>query len=51
MSGERLDLSDALRPDYPQPRCEICGRFAGRGFGGVWRFACTFWTGETWEHE
>lgn len=45
-----LDLSDTLRPDYPQPSCPVCGRFAKRSFYGSWEFSCVRLTDSGWEH-
>lgn len=50
MSGQIVDLGDAERADYPQPQCEVCGRFARRGRDRQWTFACLTWTTDGWEH-
>jgi hypothetical protein len=55
---------DPYAPDMPQPRCNICGRFAYKqdGFdengniipkGGRWALSCVSWDGymEAWEHD
>lgn len=38
-----VEVNETLRADYAQPRCPVCGRFAQRGHGGSWSFACLTW--------
>ena len=37
-------------PYYPQPKCVVCGQFAGKR-GGLWTFSCTTYNEPYgWEH-
>jgi len=50
-----VDLFDTLRGDYTRPRCDVCGRLAGRDSDGwTWRFKCVGeYNPETkrWDHD
>lgn len=43
---------DPYAANQPQPRCNLCGRFASRGPTGEWMLRCVVWDdyNGAWEH-